>query len=366
MNILILNSILYTAQNNLIPRVDSIKDCMIYNLAFGFKELGHTVTLVAASEYKPTKDEDYAFEVIFIPSNFKKIFLPSVLPLQLGLIHLLMKKRNKIDLIISSEVFSFPSLLSSILAPQKTVIWHELALHTRKMKGIPSLIWYNIISKIFFKHVTIIARSKDAKRFISNYLQNVSKSIVEHGVDLIKFQYSTEKKNQLVVVGQLIPRKNIENIILKFKKFISIVEYSKFKLIILGKGELESDLIKTIFNEGLINNVEMLGFKRHWELNKIVSESMALLIDTKQDNNMVSIPEAIVSGTPVLSNLIPTNSQMINENKIGIAKHNWTELDIKQIVDNNASYVEQCEKFRPELSTLYTAQKLIDCFIQKQ
>ena len=57
MRILLLNPILYTADNNIIPPIDSIKDCMIYNLAIGFKNLGHQVTLVAAEDYKPQTDE---------------------------------------------------------------------------------------------------------------------------------------------------------------------------------------------------------------------------------------------------------------------------------------------------------------------
>ena len=41
MKVLILNSILFTAENNIIPKVKSIKDTMIYNLCVGFKNLGH-------------------------------------------------------------------------------------------------------------------------------------------------------------------------------------------------------------------------------------------------------------------------------------------------------------------------------------
>lgn len=48
MRILILNQILYTADNNTIPVVSSIKDTMIYNMCLGFVDAGHTVTLAAA------------------------------------------------------------------------------------------------------------------------------------------------------------------------------------------------------------------------------------------------------------------------------------------------------------------------------
>ena len=53
MKILILNPILYTADNNTIPKVKSIKDTMIYNMCLGFKALRYDVTLAAAADYRP-------------------------------------------------------------------------------------------------------------------------------------------------------------------------------------------------------------------------------------------------------------------------------------------------------------------------
>lgn len=65
MKVLILNPILFTADNNVIPQVKSIKDTMIYNMCLGFKRLGHDVTLAAAEEYAPAEKEAYDFEILF-------------------------------------------------------------------------------------------------------------------------------------------------------------------------------------------------------------------------------------------------------------------------------------------------------------
>ena len=58
---LVINPILYTAEHNRIPRVDSIKDTMIYSMCLGFQEAGQEVTLIAAEDYRPGKEEDYPF-----------------------------------------------------------------------------------------------------------------------------------------------------------------------------------------------------------------------------------------------------------------------------------------------------------------
>lgn len=74
MNILILNPILYTAERNIIPNVDSIKDTMIYNMCIGFVALGHNITLCAAEEFRPQKREDYDFDVHFFRSDWTHFF----------------------------------------------------------------------------------------------------------------------------------------------------------------------------------------------------------------------------------------------------------------------------------------------------
>jgi 1,2-diacylglycerol 3-alpha-glucosyltransferase len=65
MNILVLNTIFYTADRKKIPEVKSIKDTMIYGMCLGFVLNGHRVTLAGAEDYKPVVEEKYDFEVLF-------------------------------------------------------------------------------------------------------------------------------------------------------------------------------------------------------------------------------------------------------------------------------------------------------------
>ena len=110
MRILILNQILYTADNNTIPVVSSIKDTMIYNMCLGFVDAGHTVTLAAAEDYKPKAIEAYDFEVRFFATYLPRLLAPSIIPFSPALYRFIKKERDRFDLVISSEVFSFQSL----------------------------------------------------------------------------------------------------------------------------------------------------------------------------------------------------------------------------------------------------------------
>ena len=53
MKVLIMNPILYTSETDQIPKVESIKDTMIYALCMGFLKNGDEPVLAAADAYKP-------------------------------------------------------------------------------------------------------------------------------------------------------------------------------------------------------------------------------------------------------------------------------------------------------------------------
>lgn len=365
MNILILNSILFTADNNIIPCVKSIKDTMIYNMCLGFKELGHTITLAAASEYKPTEREVYDFEILFFPSKFPKLFPPSVLPYSPALKKYLKKRHTDYDIIISSETFSFPSLFAAQLCPHKTLIWQELTEHQRKFAQIPSKIWHNFIAKfVMNKILGVVPRSNQAKRFIQQYMKSVSTQVIDHGINIEKFNFSVTKNRQVISSSQLIYRKNIDGIIRIFQKFHQIKGYEDIKLIIAGRGEEEKKLKQLTKELGIEESVNFTGFLSQRELNQYIKQSYCFLINTRKDLNMVSIPESIVSGTPILTNLQPASVDYIQHYKLGITKNNWDENDLREMIDKNDYFVSNCINYRQKLTSKYSAQLFINVFNQ--
>ena len=100
-NILIINPILYTAETNEIPKVDSIKDTMIYALCMGFMHGGHKVTLIAAQDYRPVKSEEHPFTVIYMKTVWHRVFLPRCFPYMPQLREFL-REHGEYDLILSS------------------------------------------------------------------------------------------------------------------------------------------------------------------------------------------------------------------------------------------------------------------------
>lgn len=261
------------------------------------------------------------------------------------------------DMIVSSEVFSVNSLMAYRAALDKLIIWHELAKHNNILKKIPSKIWYNLIVGIFMRNATVIARSEQAKSFISKYCKNTQEKIIDHGVNLDKFPAVKEKSDYFVVCSQLIERKRIDGILRSFAAFLKKND-SSYKLYILGSGDKEEQL-KSISNElGINENVIFKGKMSHNDLIPILSKAKAMLINTIKDNNMVSIVESIAVGTPILTTDIPLNSEYIKKYQLGIAKNRWDENDLQDILDKNEEFVNNCIQYRENLST----QKRVEQF----
>ena len=361
MKILILNPMLYTADRYPVPKVKSIKDCMIYSLCLAFQSLGHTITLVAAEDYRPESPEDYDFDIVFMKTGFKKI-LPIAFP-YLPHLHAYIKKEGRtFDLIITSEVFALHSLLAVILCKKNTLVWQELNGHNRMFHKIPSKIWYNTMGRLFFKRILIIPRSEPAYHFIRQFCHIVSPVPVDHGINLEKFIFRKEKEKQFIVVAQLIKRKNIEYIIRQFLGFIQKYPHENYRLLIAGRGP-EEDHLKVLVKELNIESVVYFtGFLSHHELNKQVSQSIASLIATKKDLNMVSIPESIVSGTPILSNTIPALSSYIVNNCLGICKDNWGIEELELMVENQQKFSSNCIQKRDDLSSENSAKEMIEAY----
>lgn len=357
MQILVINPIVYTAETRNIPKVTSIKDCMIYDLCLAFHKQGHNVTLYAAKPYKPVSQEEYPFEIIWDKCIFPKIFAPHRFPVLSNLKKYI--KQHNFDLIITSELFSKNSLTAYRTAPKKTIVWHELAKHNNMCKKIPSKIWYNIIVPLFMRKAIVVARSYDAKAFAGKYCKNINDKIIDHGVNLDKFNLCLSKDNSFVVCSQLIERKRIDGILLNFKRYLEKYNNSA-SLYIIGEGELKQALIKQSHELNIADNVVFTGKMNHGDLKPLLSKALALLVNTAQDNNMISIVEAIAVATPILTTTIPLNSKYIIEHSLGIAKDAWNEDDLHKIYENNSFYVNNCVEYREKLSTEFKVQQFIE------
>ena len=360
MKILLLNFILHTPEKGIITRRETNKYTMIYTMARGFKKAGHDVTLLASEEYRPLNDENPGFKVIYFPSRLPEIFKPDLLPYPKGLKKWLKNNSADYDLAITSEVFMMPSLIAYRSIKCNLVIWQELSAYQKFMHKLPAKFWYNIIGRLFMRNAKIIPRSENAYKFITKFFNKISTQIVDHGADSDIFFPGEKAENSFVVISQLIKRKRIDTIIEKFADLIKIPLYSSFLLHIIGEGEERQNLENLAETLGIKNNVIFHGFLFHKEAAPIARKTKAILINTENDLNLVSVPESIINGTPVLMNTVPNTSIFVNKQKVGIAKDEWGATELIEMIDRYDEFHQNCIRVRDELTNVGAAKKLIE------
>lgn len=159
--VLVINPILYTAETNRIPRVDSIKDTMIYTMCLGFLRAGHEVTLIAAEDYRPVRGEKYDFPVLWFRTVWRRLFMPRCFP-YMPAIRTYLRDHKEYDIIVTSEVFATWSFTAARVAPEKTVIWHELAAYNHMLHQIPAKVWYRFVAGGLMRRARVAPRSEEA------------------------------------------------------------------------------------------------------------------------------------------------------------------------------------------------------------
>lgn len=366
MKILIINCILSTAEHGIIKRKESISDCMISNFARGFIELGHQVTLLASAEFMPTgKDEQLPFDVIYFPSRLPQVFKPSLLPWPRGMRQWLEQHAGGYDLVITSEAFQIPSLIASRVCHSRLIIWQEMDRHQRLLFKLPSRLWHNTVVRLLMRDVTVVPRSEPAREFIGRYSRRVSDVTVDHGTDARVLYPGKEHDKSFIVVSQLVKRKNVNSIIAKFARLVARKEYQDYHLDIIGDGDQASELEQQAATMGIGNNVTFHGFLSHARLAGRLRRALALLVDTSSDLNMVTIAEAITSGTPVVTNTKPSTARFIQENGLGIVRDGWDENDLIQVIAGYDRMHNACVVAGKELTNVACARKMINALDQK-
>ena len=72
------------------------------------------------------------------------------------------------------------------------------------------------------------------------------------------------------------------------------------------------------------------------------------------------LPKEFAVGTPIVTTDVPLNSTYIKEYQLGIAKKQWDESDLNDVVSNSEMYIENCMKYRYKLSTKQRVEQFLE------
>lgn len=140
---------------------------------------------------------------------------------------------------------------------------------------------------------------------------NKQKIKVQHSaIDCTKFVFKIRKKKfnenmKIVTIGRIVREKGLEYSVRAITRLIK--KYPKIKYLIVGSGPFERGLQKLIVSLGVTKSIQMIGFKEHNEVARILSETDIFILTpiTTKKSILEGIPnvlmEALACGIPVVS-----------------------------------------------------------------
>lgn len=182
--------------------------------------------------------------------------------------------------------------------------------------------------KVFISHIKkIIAVSQDIKNLLINALKLSPEKVelIYNGIDTHKFENKENledirkelklSRDELILgnVGNLREVKDHHTLILAFNKVSSL--FPQVKLLIIGEGELKSNLLKLCSELGLEKKVLFLGHRE--DVPSLLNLMDVFVLSSRLEGCSISILEAMASGKPVIATRVGGNPELMLEGKTG-------------------------------------------------
>lgn len=192
---------------------------------------------------------------------------------------------------------------------------------------------YNSLEEETFaysQYSNIITVSKTVeKSFKEVYGQEISVSTIYNPIDVddikIRGQEDIDDFDKdmlnLVTVGRLVSQKGYDILLCIIKRLKE--NDLKFKLRILGEGELYEHLFAYIKQNDLQNHVQFIGFKKNPY--PYIAKSDLFVCSSRSEGYSLVIAEALVLGIPVISTYCSGPNELLGDGKYGMLVTNSEE-----------------------------------------
>ena len=130
------------------------------------------------------------------------------------------------------------------------------------------------------------------------------------------FVVPPESDIDVLYVGALRPVKGPDVLL---KAFVEVVKAKpNARLCIIGTGEMEDELRKTIAGERLETNVELLGSRPHRDLVEYYARSRVVAVPSRSEGLSLVAIEAAIMGKPVIASDVGGLPEVVSENESGL------------------------------------------------
>ena len=334
----------------------------LLNLVNVISSLSNQVFLITGNEGAEIFKINKNIHGVSISHNVKRQLFYRILNyifLQLKISYEIIKLNKIVDsyIFFMGEGLLLPVLTLKIL--RKPVIL-SLAASSPKMldsqKDLRSILklpkYLEIINYILSDKIVIYSSNLITEWGLYRY-QNKIQICHEHILDFNRFKLETKYNDRELVIGY-IGRFSEEKGVLNFAESIPKIlkEKPSLNILIMGDGDLKSDIEMYIHINGLENNVKLTGWICHENLPKYLNYLKLLIIPSYTEGLPNIMLEAMACGTPVLATKVGAIPDIIKDTKTGfllennspecIAKNSIRALehpDLEKIAENARSLV---------------------------
>ena len=155
--------------------------------------------------------------------------------------------------------------------------------------------------------------------------------VIPNGIHIEKYSLNLLKPNIFTItcVGRLEYVKNHTFLIDLANKLKSKI---KFKIQIVGAGELEQELKRKVINLGLEDYVFFLGLRN--DIAKILNKSHCFVLPSHWEGLPIVLLEAAASNLPIISTPVGSIPSLINDSSGILCELNSFEKNIEEIYNN--------------------------------
>lgn len=228
-------------------------------------------------------------------------------------------KKDKLDIFFGGGEYIPVFLPSSVIAISAI---HDVVFKIfPETTSITNKIFYKTLFKISLKRSNYIATiSNNSKKEIIKYLNCPAEKIfvIHNTIDTKKYipKKSVTKKDYILFVGTLQPRKNLVNLILAFAK-------ASFKttdqLVIVGGSGWKNSKLATVIESlsvDIKNRIIFKGFISGDELITLYQEAKMVVVPSLHEGFGLVIAEAMASGTAVITSPVAAIPEVFSDTPI--------------------------------------------------
>lgn len=209
-----------------------------------------------------------------------------------------------------AELFFAGAEYFPLLLPRSITV--ALAIHDVAFRAVPkaislsNMVFYRLLFPLFIRRAdrffTVSRHSRDELvRYLG--IREDLISVIPNGIDLDAFSpaNSTKKRDYILFVGTLQPRKNLVNLIRAFERASGSIPH---RLVVVGASGWKNSPLRELV-DGLSpktrERIEFMGYVSGPDLVRLYREASLFALPSLHEGFCLPIMESLASGTPALA-----------------------------------------------------------------